>query len=104
MSVLFLIAVVLLILLNGFFVSCEFSLVRTRRGLQPYAIFARLRSAPADAVVHESVAAPGPETMTISALGAFRCEIGGRPVKFLRRRDQHVRDGPRAGPRHLHGV
>lgn len=64
--------------------------VRTRRGMQPYAIFARLRSAPPDAVVHDTVAAPGPETMTVSALGAFRCEIGGRPVKFLRRRDQHV--------------
>ncbi|HEX3464988.1 MAG TPA: BTAD domain-containing putative transcriptional regulator [Candidatus Elarobacter sp.] len=61
-------------------------ITRSRGGLQPFSVFARLRSTPA--AVPES--APGPETMLVSAFGAFRCEIGGRPVKFLRRRDQHV--------------
>jgi hypothetical protein len=64
---------------------------RTRSGLQPYAIFARMRSAPAaPAPVRDAATPAEPETMTISAFGAFRCEIGGRPVKFMRRRDQQV--------------
>ena len=28
--------------------------------------------------------------MTLNAFGRFRCEIGGRPVTFSRRRDQQV--------------
>jgi tetratricopeptide (TPR) repeat protein len=63
-------------------------ITRTRSGLRPYAIFSRLR-APASATP-EAAPAAGPETMLVSALGTFRCEIGGRPVKFLRRRDQQV--------------
>jgi DNA-binding SARP family transcriptional activator len=65
-------------------------ITRTRSGLQPYAIFARLRFAPSSAPPREAAPASGPEPMTITAFGAFRCEIGGRPVKFLRRRDQNV--------------
>jgi Bacterial transcriptional activator domain len=64
-------------------------ITRTRSGLRPYAIFARLR-APASGAREAAPAAAGPETMLVSALGTFRCEIGGRPVKFLRRRDQQV--------------
>jgi DNA-binding SARP family transcriptional activator len=62
-----------------------FPIVRTRSGLRPFRILARLGPA-VDTEIPPATVPP----MMVNAFGRFRCEIGGRPVSFLRRRDQHV--------------
>lgn len=63
--------------------------VRTRNGLRPYRILARLAEPDANGSVREPTIAPAP-VMVVNVFGRFRCEIGGRPVSFSRRRDQAV--------------
>jgi DNA-binding SARP family transcriptional activator len=64
-------------------------IVRTRSGLRPYRILARL-AAPADAAVDDRPTTTLPPLMAVNVFGRFRCEIAGRPVPFSRRRDQQV--------------
>lgn len=65
--------------------------VRTRSGLRPYRILARLAASATSGAAHiEQPTKPVPQLMTLNAFGRFRCEIGGRPVTFSRRRDQQV--------------
>ncbi|MFN2459243.1 MAG: BTAD domain-containing putative transcriptional regulator [Candidatus Velthaea sp.] len=64
-------------------------LVRTRSAVRPYRILARL-SAPAGSAEPETAATSVARLMMLNVLGRFRCEIGGRPVVFARRRDEHV--------------
>jgi DNA-binding SARP family transcriptional activator len=69
-------------------------IVRTRSGLRPYRILARLA---APAVVGSPASVPLdrptvslPPLMAVNVFGRFRCELAGRPVVFSRRRDQQV--------------
>jgi len=64
-------------------------IARTRTGLRPYRILARL-VAPADAGVVDRPTMSTPPIMVVNLFGRFRCEIGGRAVPFSRRRDQQV--------------
>jgi DNA-binding SARP family transcriptional activator len=64
-------------------------IVRTRGRLRPYRILMRL-AAPAEAPVVDRPTISAPPVMAVSVFGRFRCEIGGRPVVFPRRRDQQV--------------
>jgi DNA-binding SARP family transcriptional activator len=57
--------------------------------LRPYRILARLAEPDANGAVREP-AAPAAPIMVVNVFGRFRCEIGGRPVSFSRRRDQAV--------------
>lgn len=63
-----------------------FPIVRTRGGLRPFRLLSRL--GPSTGEEDRNKAATPP--MIVSAFGRFRCELGGRPVAFMRRRDQHV--------------
>ncbi|HEX3465223.1 MAG TPA: BTAD domain-containing putative transcriptional regulator [Candidatus Elarobacter sp.] len=64
-------------------------IVRTRNGLRPYRILARL-AAPASSSVDMRMTTSLPPLMAVHLFGRFRCEIGGQPVPFSRRRDQQV--------------
>jgi DNA-binding SARP family transcriptional activator len=64
-------------------------IVRTRSGLRPYRILARV-AAPVESVVVDRPTIATPPIMAVNVFGRFRCEIGGRPVPFSRRRDQQV--------------
>jgi hypothetical protein len=65
--------------------SSGFPVVRTRTGFRPYRLLTRLSAL----AVFER--APGDvEKLTLTLFGRFRCEIGGRPVIFARRRDRSV--------------
>jgi DNA-binding SARP family transcriptional activator len=65
-------------------------IVRTRSGLRPYRILARL-AAPVVAETPElRTTTTLPPLMAVNVFGRFRCEIAGRPVPFSRRRDQQV--------------
>jgi DNA-binding SARP family transcriptional activator len=61
-------------------------IVRTRSGLRPYRILNRL----ARPAVAEHVTMAVTPMMFVNVFGRFRCEIGGRPIAFARRRDQQV--------------
>jgi len=61
-------------------------IVRTRSGLRPYRILNRL----ARPAIAPHVTAAVTPMMFVNVFGRFRCEIGGRPVAFSRRRDQQV--------------
>jgi len=61
-------------------------MVRTRSGLRPYRILNRL----ARPAVAEHMTTAITPMMFVNVFGRFRCEIGGRPVAFSRRRDQQV--------------
>ena len=63
--------------------------VRTRNGLRPYRILARLSETGENGTVREPTAATAP-IMIVNVFGRFRCEIGGGAVAFSRRRDQAV--------------
>jgi len=66
-------------------------IVRSRTGLRPYRIIARL-AAPvtenAEGDIRTTMSMP--PLMAVSVFGRFRCEIAGHPVIFSRRRDQQV--------------
>jgi DNA-binding SARP family transcriptional activator len=64
-------------------------LVRTRSGVQPYRILARL-SAPDKVVAPDRISRDVPRLMMLNVLGRVRCDIGGQPLTFARRRDEHV--------------
>jgi DNA-binding SARP family transcriptional activator len=64
-------------------------IVRTRNGLRPYRILARLAEPTATRSISEATTAL-PPIMVVNVFGRFRCEIAGRPVPFSRRRDQAV--------------
>ena len=64
-------------------------IVRTRTGLRPYRILARL-AAPATTHVDIRTTTSVPPVMAVNVFGRFRCEITGQPVPFSRRRDQQV--------------
>lgn len=64
-------------------------IVRTRSGLRPYRILSRL-AAPASSTVDIRMTTSLPPLMAVHLFGRFRCEIGGQPVPFARRRDQQV--------------
>jgi len=64
-------------------------IVRTRSGLRPYRILARL-AAPVSETVDVRTTTTLPPLMAVNVFGRFRCEIAGRPVPFSRRRDQQV--------------
>ncbi len=69
-------------------------IVRTRTGLRPYRILARL-AAPAVAGSPANVPLDRPTVslpplMSVNVFGRFRCELAGRPIAFSRRRDQQV--------------
>jgi DNA-binding SARP family transcriptional activator len=64
-------------------------IVRTRTGLRPYRILARLVT-PVTASIEERVTTSVPPLMAVNVFGRFRCEIAGQPVPFSRRRDQQV--------------
>ncbi len=64
-------------------------IVRTRSGLRPYRILARL-AAPVTENADVRTTTTLPPLMAVSVFGRFRCEIAGRPVPFSRRRDQQV--------------
>jgi hypothetical protein len=66
-----------------------FPLIRTRDGARPYRIVRRLIAA-ARGKKTDRISQALPPIMLLSVLGQFRCEIGGRPVTFSRRRDQSV--------------
>lgn len=66
-----------------------FPLIRTRNGARPYRIVRRLIAA-ARGTPSDRISQALPPIMLLSVLGQFRCEIGGRPVTFSRRRDQNV--------------
>jgi DNA-binding SARP family transcriptional activator len=63
--------------------------VRTRTGLRPYRILARL-AAPISERVDVQMTTTLPALMAVNVFGRFRCEIAGRAVPFSRRRDQQV--------------
>jgi hypothetical protein len=65
--------------------SSGFPVVRTRTGFRPYRLLTRL-----SALAAVEPAAGDAETLTLTLFGRFRCEIGGRPVMFARRRDRSV--------------
>jgi DNA-binding SARP family transcriptional activator len=66
-------------------------IVRTRTGLRPYRILARLAvPATATAAVDIRTTTSLPPVMAVNVFGRFRCEIAGRAVPFSRRRDQQV--------------
>jgi DNA-binding SARP family transcriptional activator len=84
-------------------------LIRTRTGLRPYRILTCLAAnATTGIAVAEHPTRAIPPLMTLNAFGRFRCEIGGRPVTFSRRRDQQVftyvalAPDRRASREHLH--
>lgn len=64
-------------------------IVRTRSGLRPYRILARLAAPVSDAVDVRTTTTVAP-LMAVNVFGRFRCELAGRPVPFSRRRDQQV--------------
>jgi DNA-binding SARP family transcriptional activator len=64
-----------------------FPVVRTRTSLRPYRILSRLVRARLAAPKESESTIP---RMTLHALGCFRCEIGGRPLEFRRRRDRNI--------------
>jgi DNA-binding SARP family transcriptional activator len=64
-------------------------IVRTRTGLRPYRILARL-AAPISERVDVQMTTTLPALMAVNVFGRFRCEIAGRAVPFSRRRDQQV--------------
>jgi DNA-binding SARP family transcriptional activator len=64
-------------------------IVRTRSGVRPYRILARL-AAPGDAMPREHLTTATIPMMLLNVLGRFRCEIAGRPVAFGRRRDRQL--------------
>ena len=64
-------------------------LIRTRAGARPYRILRRLAAA-ARGIPADRVSRILPPVMMLNLLGQFRCEIGGKPVVFSRRRDQNV--------------
>ena len=65
-------------------------IVRTRSGLRPYRILARLAAPATDAAADVRMTMSIPPLMAVTMFGRFRCEIAGRPVPFSRRRDQQV--------------
>ena len=64
-------------------------IVRTRTGLRPCRILARL-AVPATSSVPDPPTTVLQALMTVTVFGRFRCELAGRPVNFSRRRDQQV--------------
>jgi hypothetical protein len=66
-----------------------FPLIRTRDGARPYRIVRRLVAASGGRPT-DRISQALPPIMLLSVLGQFRCEIGGHPVTFSRRRDQNV--------------
>ena len=64
-------------------------IVRTRNGLRPYRILARLAEPAETGSAPESTTIQTP-LMVVNVFGRFRCEVAGRPVPFSRRRDQAV--------------
>jgi DNA-binding SARP family transcriptional activator len=64
-------------------------IVRTRAGLRPYRILARLAT-PVPAATEDRPTTTLPPLMAVNVFGRFRCEIAGKPVPFSRRRDQQV--------------
>lgn len=66
-------------------------IVRTRSGLRPYRILARLVTPAASETPDiRTTTTSLPPLMAVNVFGRFRCEIAGRPVPFSRRRDQQV--------------
>jgi tetratricopeptide (TPR) repeat protein len=63
-------------------------IVRERGVLRPYRLLTRLRRP--GTTEPEAPASGTVPLMRLNVLGRFRCELGGRPVTFARRRDQHV--------------
>lgn len=64
-------------------------IIRTRSGLRPYRILARL-AAPSEPVAVERPTVVTAPVMAVNLFGRFRCQIAGRAVVFPRRRDQQV--------------
>jgi DNA-binding SARP family transcriptional activator len=65
-------------------------IVRTRSGLRPYRILARLAAPVTPEKPELRVTTSLPPLMAVNVFGRFRCEIAGTAVPFSRRRDQQV--------------
>lgn len=63
---------------------------RSRDHLRPYRVMSRLWPSRRDADPPLAPMKPRAGTMIITLLGQFSCTIDGRPINFLRRRDQNV--------------
>jgi DNA-binding SARP family transcriptional activator len=70
------------------FEALGFPILRTRTALRANRVLLRLANAETEPA-YDSRTATHP-LMTFKVLGRFRCDIGGRPVTFVRRRDQNV--------------
>ena len=65
-------------------------IVRTRSGLRAYRILSRLVEPGAASGTQAPATTSVQPMMAVNLFGKFRCEIGGQPLTFSRRRDQQV--------------
>jgi len=70
------------------FEALGFPVLRTRTSLRAYRTLARLAHTDNEADVDSQ--SEDRKILKLKVLGRFNCEINGRPIKFIRRRDQDV--------------